>query len=207
MRVIWRVMTRWIIGVIAGLLVAAGFAFAGEMTPGTSSDDNADVQAQIDPWLDEVEIYRAATDALSGEWQTGAANAAVHTEIYTTAGAHFVIATRATSARIRELSPGNDAACIMRGISLDVTERLEALGAAADAAAHIEVLRGIDRLLYEGLLIFGREQEARRAIQAPIRVAYMVKSDDANAYPAAGPAAGPGAGEDCDTPPKPTKAS
>ncbi len=194
-------MTKWMISIFAGFLAVTGFAFAEEITPGTNSDDNAAVQARIDPWLDEVEIYRAATDALSTLWQAGDAEAQADTVIYAQLGAQFVIATRATSAAIRELSPGNDAACIMRGISLDVTERLDALAEAADPASHMQVLSGIDRLLYEGLLIFGREEEARLARPAPIRVAYVLKSASK------GETRHPSAvvNEECDEAPNPSK--
>ncbi len=182
-------MTKWMIVVLTGLTLMGGIALA---------QDDARVLAQIEPWLDEVEIYRAATDALQGEWQAGSSEAAPHTELYVQAGAHFVMATQETSADIREMSPGNDAACILRGISLDVTERLNALGDAAGSAAHVEVLRGIGRLLYEGLLIFGREEEARLFFSAPIRVAYVKKSEKASSAA--------GASEECDEAQNPGKA-
>lgn len=148
-------------GVLALALFAGGWAVAQEthepapMTPGTSSEDSAEVQAEIDTWVAEAHTFQQTTQSLAAMWRDGTSDLLDQTSAaYVEAGRHFVEFTHERSGAIRELSPDNDAACILRGIGLDVTDRLDAYEAAEGADAHVEVLTGIERLVYEGFLIF-----------------------------------------------------
>lgn len=156
-------MTRHWIGILALAGLLASSAMADEpMTPGTSSDDSPEVTAVVETWLDRAEGFRTETQDLSHLWQEGSAVVPpVTSASYVTTAEEFVMFTEEHSQSIRELAPDNDAACILHGIGLDVTERLEAYNVAEGVDGHVDVLNGIDRLIYEGLLIFGRVQEAR----------------------------------------------
>lgn len=154
-----------ILGTLTGLVL--GFAASA-----TIAQDSPEIEATLAPWLDQVEVLRTETQSLAGMWENMARLPQPETTDYVETTAAFVETTEATSARLREIQPGIDAACILHGIALDVTNRLEELNQHIGPDAAIEVLNGIDRLLFEGLLIFGREQEAHLAPEQPIRVAY-----------------------------------
>ncbi len=154
-----------ILGLLTGLAI-------GLLASAAMAQDSPQVQGAVESWLDQVESLRGETQGLLELWQTAAAEPDTETDSFDQAAAAFVVETEATSAELRVIQPGNDAACILRGIALDITDRLEALRGAADPAAHGVALDGIDRLLFEALLIFGRAEEAQLSPDLVIRVAY-----------------------------------
>ena len=162
----------------AGMAVVFGMAIA---------DDSPAITAELDPWLDQVEIMRVTAEDLADQWQLAESAPTEATTEFEQNAHQFVTLTEETSSRIRALESGNDAACILHGIALDVGTRLEALGNAANGAARAEVLNGIDRLLFEGLLIFGRQQEAQNGPTSPypgvIAATYVAKEGQANPHP------------------------
>ncbi len=158
-------ITTRILGLLTGLAL-------GLLAGAAVAQDSPEVQATLDPWLDRVVELRTETQSLVGMWENAARLPRPETTDYVETTTAFVETTEATSAHLREVQPGIDAACILHGIGLDVTNRLESLTPDAGPEAAIEVLNGIDRLLFEGLLIFGREQEAELSGAEPIRVAY-----------------------------------
>lgn len=154
-----------LLGALTGLVL--GFVASAAI-----AQDSPEVEATLAPWLDQVEVLRDETQTLAGMWESAARLPEPETIEYVETTTAFVETTEATSMHLREVQPGIDAACILHGIGLDVTDRLESLDLTAPASATIEVLNGIDRLLFEGLLIFGRAEEAHLAPAQPIRIAY-----------------------------------
>ncbi len=160
----------------------AGLSFAMAVVFGMAiADDAPAITAELSPWLDQVEVLRTEAHELSSEWQHATPTETTNEFAETITG--FVAFTEATSSRIRAIESGNDAACILHGIALDVGARLEALAVAGDGAATAEVLSGIERLLFEGLLIFGREQEASLAPSGVIRISSPAKEAQSNPHP------------------------
>ncbi len=157
------------------LVLASGIAIASHHegsheadVPGTDTTITPEVQAEIDAWIGEARVFRATTQALTASGAADAESAA-----YVPRATEFVEFTQARSQAIREARPGSDSACILRGIGLDVTERVGAFGEAADAVARIQVLNGIERLIYEGFLTFGvADERAERRLPSLTRIAW-----------------------------------
>ena len=143
--------------------------------------DSPAITAELEPWLDQVETMRIQAVDLAHQWEQTTPEA--ETDVFAEHVAGFVTLTENTSSNIRALESGNDAACILHGMALDIDHRLEALGEAVDGAAKSEVLNGINRLLFEGLLIFGREQEANAAPSNVIRVSTAPSEANPNPHP------------------------
>ena len=154
--------------------LATGLAL-GFLASAAVAQDSADVQAVVNPWLDQVEVMRFEVGALRTMWEGAAPAVEPATEMFQADAADFVANTEEVSAELRVIQPGIDAACILHGIALDVTERLGALNEATEAGDRVSVLGGIDRLLLEALLIFGRAEEASLGSDIAIRVAYAQK--------------------------------
>lgn len=169
----------------------AAMSFAMAVVFGMAiANDAPAITAELNPWLDQVEILRTEAHDLTYLWEHAARLPRAETGEFAESVTGFIALTDATSSRIRELESGNDAACILHGISLDVNARLEALTENTfDPVTAIEVLNGIERLLFEGLLIFGREQEANLypsdlgATPGLIRISTGAKDEFSNPHP------------------------
>jgi hypothetical protein len=134
---------------LAGFLLA-GFGF---MMPAPAAGQEAPhVRAAITMWLENVAFLREATERhLAGDTKVSRLD-------YAHLAVAFIDETVEVAAGIKVREPGNDAACILSGIALDLNARLDDLKAAASAATEHDVLAGVDQLLREAELIFASRE-------------------------------------------------
>jgi hypothetical protein len=173
-------MTMRIIAFLAFMVMLwvgadAGLAYAQDRAPTA----NPAVREEVTAWLSDAAAFRDGAQETARLWQRdNAPLLEVRTDIFVAEAEAFVEVTQTYVQHLRGLASGSDVASVLREISADVTERLEALAEARPrgASAVVRELSEIDQAVYDGFLTFGADDQLQAQASSPIRVTYVTAS-------------------------------
>jgi len=128
------------------------FAFVLMLGGASFAEETPAVQAKLAPWLQEAEALRAHVEA-SGLTLRRAGITETRNGLRARL-TPFILETAMLSKELRSVEGGEEPACILKGMALDLDDRLARLNLAKDHATAIVEMAGIERLLLEAKLIF-----------------------------------------------------